>query len=287
LRAWKISSGSVSVEIHKVAYGSKITQNFVKGNGENQDRGMDVSSKTVTYQPVCDIAIISCSPTQITFGVSKQLLGTDKGDVEDMAQKTGALVAVNGEATDEYATDHSTIRSGKVYVTSTSIRHSPFVRMYRNGTWNTGDIDYTNQDQLIKDGVYNSVRHQGTPLWDGKLTGTNDDTYYHNRTMLAQISANKYILAVGEFMPIASMASLLKAYGAKNAILLNGGNCSFMYAKGVGNVTGTKASLLKNLNKINVVETEFFASNGMLGLNSSGKQKLGGPDEEIDIVYVK
>ncbi len=105
--------------------------------------------------------------------------------------------------------------------------------------------------------------------------------------MFAQISENKYIMAMGEFMPLDNMMKVLIAYGARDAFLLNGGNCSSMYVKGIGNTTGTKATQLKNLNKPCVIESEFFAANGMLGLNSAGKQKLGGPCDELDIVYVK
>lgn len=48
-----------------------------------------------------------------------------------------------------------------------------------------------------------------------------------------------------------------------------------------------KGDSAQNLNKPCVIESEFFAANGMLGLNSAGKQKLGGPCNELDIVYVK
>ena len=88
-------------------------------------------------------------------------------------------------------------------------------------------------------------------------------------------------------MPMNTIADLLLKYGAKNAVVINGGNCSYMYVKGIGNVTGTKATQLKNLNKVNVVETEFFANHGMLGLNSAGKPKLGGPcSDEVNSVFV-
>jgi hypothetical protein len=84
-----------------------------------------------------------------------------------------------------------------------------------------------------------------------------------------------------------SIADLLLKYGAKNAVVINVGNCSFMYVRGIGNVTGTNATQLKGLNKVNAVETEFFAKNGMLGLNSAGKPKLGGPcSDEVNSVYV-
>lgn len=279
-RAWKISSNGVSAEIHRVAYGPQITQNFVKSN----DPGMDVSSKSVKYQPVCNIALITCSPTTLKFGVSQQLIGSNVGRVENIAKAAGALIAINGEA----AAPHECIRNGSIYSSSQSANGGYYVRMYRNGAWDYGVMNSQNQNQLVSDGVYNTVRYQFTLVQDGKAVYNNESGYYHNRTVIAQISANKYILAIGEFMPMNSIAELLVEYGVKDAVVINGGNCSFMYVKGIGNVTGTRATQLKNLNKVNVVETEFFANNGMLGLNSAGKPKLGGPCEnDIDIVYVK
>lgn len=158
--------------------------------------------------------------------------------------------------------------------------------IYRNGTWKVETLTNENCKSYISQGVYNSLRYQWQVIANGKATNEHD-TYYHNRTVFAQISENKYIMAVGEFMPLDNMMKVLIAYGARNAFLLNGGNCSSMYVKGIGNTTGSKATQLKNLNKPCVIESEFFAANGMLGLNSAGKQKLGGPCNELDIVYIK
>ena len=133
---------------------------------------------------------------------------------------------------------------------------------------------------------FNTVRYHYVLIKDGKKIN-NNESYYHNRTVLAQISTNKYIFAVAEFMPLNTIADLLLKYGAKNAVVTNGGNCSYMYVRGIGNVTGTRATQLKNLNKVNVVETEFFANHGMLGLNSAGKPKLGAPcSDEVNSVFV-
>lgn len=277
-RAWRISSKTTNVEIHKVAYGSKITQNFVK----SQDSAMDVSSKKVTYQPICNIAIVTCAPTTLKYAVTANVLGTTKGKQEDISKKVGALMAVNGESTS--AARAMAIRNGKVHMPNGDERE--VMRLYNNGKCDYGSLTKQNQNQLIKDGVYNTVRFHYVLVKNGKKIN-NNESYYHNRTVVAQISATKYILAVSEFMPMNSIADLLMKYGAKNAVVINGGNCSFMYVRGIGNVTGTKATQLKNLNKVNVVETEFFANNGMLGLNNAGKPKLGGPcSDEVNSVYV-
>ena len=268
LRAWKLNSNGVNIEIHRIAYGPQITQAFKKA--------IDYD-KTVTYQPIINVAIITCSPEHIGVASSQQLLGTNVGKVEDMGRKSGALIAINGESGSTYKKGAPTIRSGSVVSTDGSGQKRLLI--YRNGTWKVETLTNENCKSYISQGVYNSLRYQRQVITNGKATNEHD-TYYHNRTVFAQISENKYIMAIGEFMP-------LIAYGARNAFLLNGGNCSSMYVKGIGNTTGTKATQLKNLNKPCVIESEFFAANGMLGLNSAGKQKLGGPCNELDIVYVK
>lgn len=280
LRAWKLNSNGVNIEIHRIAYGAQITQAFKKANA---DGAIDYD-KTVTYQPVVNVAIITCSPEHIGVASSQQLLGTNVGKVEDMGRKSGALIAINGEAGSTYKKGAPTIRSGSVV--STDGQGQKRLLICKNGTWKVETLTNENCKSYISQGVYNSLRYQRQVITNGKATNEHD-TYYHNRTVFAQISENKYIMAIGEFMPLDNMMKVLIAYGARNAFLLNGGNCSSMYVKGIGNTTGTKATQLKNLNKPCVIESEFFAANGMLGLNSAGKQKLGGPCNELDIVYVK
>lgn len=280
LRAWKLNSNGVNIEIHRIAYGPQITQAFKKANA---DGAIDYD-KTVTYQPVVNVAIITCSPEHIGVASSQQLLGTNVGKVEDMGRKSGALIAINGEAGSTYKKGAPTIRSGSVVSTDGSGQKRLLI--YKNGIWKVETLTNENCKSYISQGVCNSLRYQWQVIANGKATNEHD-TYYHNRTVFAQISENKYIMAVGEFMPLDNMIKVLIAYGARNAFLLNGGNCSSMYVKGIGNTTGTKATQLKNLNKPCVIESEFFAANGMLGLNSAGKQKLGGSCNELDIVYVK
>lgn len=280
LKAWKLSSNGVNIEIHRIAYGPQITQAFKKANA---DGAIDYD-KTVTYQPIVNVAIITCSPEHIGVASSQQLLGTNVGKVEDMGRKSDALIAINGEAGSTYKKGAPTIRSGSVVSTDGSGQDRLLI--CKNGTWKVEKLTNENCKSYISQSVYNSLRYQWQVINNGKATNEHD-TYYHNRTVFAQVSENKYIMAIGEFMPLDNMAKVLIAYGARNAFLLNGGNCSSMYVKGIGNTTGTRATQLKNLNKPCVIESEFFAANGMLGLNSAGKQKLGGPCNELDIVYVK
>ncbi len=284
LRAWKVSSSTTSVELHKVAYGSTETRTFYKKN----DSSMDVTSKTVTYQPIINVAIVSCSPTTLKFGAASQLVGKSMDSTDSIARSAGALIAINGQALE--SRNLATIRNGVAFSGDTA--KGQILCIYKNGKWDQSwdkvSVNNSNMQQLINNGVYNTFRFQYSPLvCDGKPT-YHDDPYYHNRTVLAQISENKYIFAVSEFMSLSNITDVLLAYGAKYAVITNGGNCSYMYVRGIGNVTGTNATQLKNLDKVNVVETEFFADHGMLGLNSAGKQKLGGPCyDAIDIVYAK
>ncbi len=280
LKAWRLSSNGVNIEIHRIAYGSQITQAFKKANA---DGAIDYD-KTVTYQPVINVAIITCSPDRVGVASSQQLLGTNVGRVEEMSLKNGALIAINGEDGSTYKRGAPTIRNGSVV--STDGQGNKRLLMYKNGTWKVETLTNENCKAYISQGVYNSLRYQQQVITNGKATNEHD-TYYHNRTVFAQISENEYIMAMGEFMPLDNMMKVLIAYGARDAFLLNGGNCSSIYVKGIGNTTGTRATQLKNLNKPCVIESEFFAANGMLGLNSAGKQKLGGPCDELDIVYVK
>lgn len=243
---------------------------------------MDVSSKSVTYQPICNVAIVSCAPTTVKYAITSVVLGTTKSKQEDISKKVGALVAINGESTS--AATAMAIKNGNAYFQNGAGRE--VMLLYRNGKCDYGPLNKQNQNQLIKDGVFNTVRYHYVLIKDGKKIN-NNESYYHNRTVLAQISTNKYIFAVAEFMPLNTIADLLLKYGAKNAVVTNGGNCSYMYVRGIGNVTGTRATQLKNLNKVNVVETEFFANHGMLGLNSAGKPKLGAPcSDEVNSVFV-
>ena len=98
LRAWRLNANGVNIEIHRIAYGPQITQAFKKANA---DGAIDYD-KTVTYQPIITVAIITCSPDHIGVASSQKLLGTTVGKVEDMGRKSGSLIAINGEAGSTY-----------------------------------------------------------------------------------------------------------------------------------------------------------------------------------------
>ena len=289
VRAWRIQQNGLYIEIHRVKYGDKITQRFI----HSQDSQVKIE-KTLTYQPYATLAITTVdNPTRLGVVSSKSLMGTNSSYVEDMAKKNGAVIAINGEA-QVYKTDHSTVRNGKVEVSSTASTKVKYLHIYRDGSWQFKAMDNANINKEVKNGLYNTlVTMQNLAVNNGKEYASDRDTlangqhYYSNRTMLGRISNNKTVFAIGEFMPIINLERVLIAYGVSNAIILNGGNCSSMYVKGVGNTTGAIGKSLKNLNKVTVLETEYFGNNHMIGNNSQGYEMLGGPCKEPDMIYIK
>ena len=287
-RAWKASQNGVSVEIHRVKYGGKITQDFHKANG---DGAIDYDKK-VTYQPYISVAVITAPPTRFKIATTKSMTGKNLGGTNEVALKAGAFVALNGEAGPYNNKSHyaSTVRNGKVEFNYTKTCTKNVLLVYKDGRWEQGTIDSSNAASLISKGLVNTIKYHTQinkngnyveNTWDGK----NGNLYYHNRSVLGRISDNKFVFAVGEFMPLKNIATVLKAYGVKDSYLINGGNCSEMFLKGVGNTTGIAGKQLNNLNKINYLESEFFYQQGMLGL-SGGYQKTGGPCyDDPDIFY--
>ena len=123
-------------------------------------------------------------------------------------KKVGAIVAVNGEAAG--AAKAMAVRNGAVYQPSGK-DGTYYMRLYKNGKCDFGPMNVQNQNQLVSAGVYNTVRYQYILIENGKKIPQNE-TYYHSRTVVAQVSENKYILAVGEFMPSNWLADILLKY---------------------------------------------------------------------------
>ncbi len=289
-RAWKLSENGVDIEIHRIAYGNKITQHFTHGKGgfsDQLDNAIDYE-KTVTYQPYATVAIVTANPEKLMVSSAKQLLGKNSAKVEDMAKKAGALIAVNCEASasgkgySEPVRRYSIVRNGVIVQDYNAESKVQPLLMYRDGTWKYASITSANSKDRVSDGLYNTIRHQDISIVKGKITTGIGDAYHHNRTMIGQISANKYVLMVGEFMPVIDMAEILVKYGVQSAVVTNGGNCSYMYVKGIGNTTGTTGQKLKNLNKVNILETEFFGTHGLLANGKKGEDCY-----EADILYFK
>ncbi|HZJ77883.1 MAG TPA: phosphodiester glycosidase family protein [Clostridia bacterium] len=287
LRAWRLNKGDVSIEVHKLAFGSPKKRTFDYKNNTGK------RTRTLNYQEVCNVAIISCPPERVNSQCAEQLLNKDEGLTFDMARSAGALIAVNGEyyeghwspAESKFFGDGPVVRNGKVVngKTAASNGFKPFT-MNKDGTWSDQmTVNGDNVNELIKNGLRFTLYEANKVIWNGKKTFSNSDKN-HNRTMFGQIDKNHYVMAVGEFISIDSMIGILLDYGAQKAFMLNGGNCSYMYLKGVGNVTGTISPKLKHHDKINMLEQEFYGLHELLG---EGRDRpLGEACPAKDIMYI-
>ncbi len=287
-RAWRIKSGSTTVEVHKLAYGSpekrKITYKDV--------------TKTMNYQEICNIAVITCPANHFKSECSEQLLNKEEGLVNDMAKSAGALVAVNCEGYtghwDDSVKEKKFDGEGPVVKNGEIVQKSGgscnYFLIYKSGTWAEPiAVSNSNVNSLINNGLSFTLLPQYQVIWGGKSM-INDEmknetaAQTRNRTMIGQIDSTHYVMVAGEFMRIREMVAVMLDYGVQKAFMLNGGNCSYMYLKGVGNVTGSISPKLKYLDKVNVLEQEFYGNNSFLG---TGKDRpLGAACPAKDIVYV-
>jgi len=291
LQAWKIedSSTGTSVVVQKLSYGSPI--------------GSYYEGRYYSIPQVCFIAVVTCSPDR--FGCASALktlnkTGLKKGEglVNDIALKKDALVAINNEGysghwnfsiPSTFLCDGPVVKDGMVVQNRGNSYAGSAI--YKNGTWlESKTISPTNVNSEILKGLsytqtscsavlWNGVRRSDTYTKDTVLLGTGSNAL-KDRTFYAQVDANHYLLVVGEFMQISRIVDILQAYGAKKAFKCNGGNCSYMYLKGVGNVTGTAAPQLVNLNKLNVLEQEWLGNRNLI---NGGK---GAACPAVDIIYV-
>ena len=274
-RAWVVKRfDGLDIRIARLEYGLE-KQSFDKSMNSQI-----VNPKTFAYVPACTIAIIMTdSPTRLS--VSK---GTQKSTTEQIAKNAGAVIAVDGTK-DTYKQEYmATIRSGAVYrnFTGSTAKRLQLV-MYRDGHWEFTVLDNAAATQAVKNGALNSVRIQDITIRDGKNTSGFADSPYRNRTFIGQINTHRYVFMVTEFMSIRDAAKIMLEYGVNNAVQISGGNCSYMYLKGVGNTTGSDGAEIKGLNKLGMLETEWFASKGLLA-----KGEYGSPSrDELDCIYFK
>jgi len=295
LRAWKISDKSTgtTVIVHKLAYGSPINTTY-NNNKYGVNKSYQITQK-------CYLAIITCKPEN--FGSASALktlnkTGLKKGEglVNDIALRKNALVAVNNESfsghwvsnvPSEFLGSGPVVKDGFVVQNKGGERNC--ATMYRDGTWIRSEaLNAGNVNSKINAGL-SFTELSWLTVWDGKPTATfaketdlvGRTNGLRNQVMFGQIDSTHYLMMVGEWMQTKTMIDILLAYGVRNAFSCNGGNCTYMYLKGVGNVTGTIAPQLVNLNKLNVLEQEWLGKENYL---HGGK---GAACPAVDIVYAK
>lgn len=274
-RAWMLSKSGLDIKISRIEYGSAITQKFDAGINKQI-----VNPKTITYNPACTIAVITCdSPTRLN--ISK---GTSMTTTEANAKANGAVIAIPGTKVSYWQEYAATIRSGSIYKKFTGkSTTAPNLVMYKDGTWKIQSLNNTQAEAAVKAGAYNSFYIQDKILVDGKFCSAWTDKVYRNRSFLGQIDKNHYVMVATEFMPIKSVAEVMQKYGVKTAVMVCGGNCTTMYLQGVGNSTNSTGASIKNMNKLGYYETEWFALKGMM----DGKHQGGPCSDEYDCIYFK
>jgi len=285
LQAWKLadSSTGTTVVVQKLSVGSPIKATY-KG-------------KTYSMPQVCFIAIVNCNPANIRNTCASLALHKDQALTNDMAKKVKALVAINNECyyghwnpnpkiKPAFFADGPVVKEG-VVVQNTKGATYGVSGIYKDGTWvRYLKISPTNVNAEIQKGLsYTQSDSNGAYIWDGKQVakfGSQTKLFdtLRDRTAYAQIDQNNYLLMVGQFMQLDTMMKVLLNYGAQKAFVCNGGNCSYMYMKGVGDVTGTTSPHLKNLDKLNVDEQEWKADHHLIP--GTGEQCPA-----IDAIYVK
>ncbi|MCQ2484187.1 MAG: dockerin type I domain-containing protein [Clostridia bacterium] len=275
-KAWKVTNVSgLNIQIARVELNKSITQKF----DANINKQI-TNPKTITYKPTCSVALITCdTPTRLNL--SK---GTTLDNTENIAKNVGAVLAVNGR--NGYPSNIANIRSGAIIqkYDGTEGKAKSSLVFYKDGSWKyVNNFDNTTAANEIKKGAYNTCAYQDKTIEGGKFVSTYNDSIYRNRTFLGRISATKYVLMTTEFMPIRDAADVMLAYGVKDAVQINGGNCSQMYVKGIGNTTGSSGASIKPLNKVGKLETEWFADYSLYSDN-----RKGGPcSHEAYIIYFK
>jgi exopolysaccharide biosynthesis protein len=201
---------------------------------------------TVTYY-VADVVLGEA--TQLRSAFAQDAFGTNIVEAtSQIAADNGALFAING---DYYGFRDTgiVIRNGVVYRDEGAREGLAF---YTDGTMAVYDETTTSADQLLADGVWNTLSFGPALLADGQvLSGIDEieiDTNFGNhsiqgqqpRTALGMVSANHFVLVVvdgrspgySRGVTMTEMAQIMADLGCSVAYNLDGGGSSTMYYDG-------------------------------------------------------
>ena len=201
---------------------------------------------TVTYY-VADVTLTDATVLQSAFANNQ--FGTNIIDeTSDIAEDNGAVFAVNG---DYYGFRDTgiVIRNGVVYRDEGARQGLAF---YRDGTVRVYDETATTADELVADGVWNTLSFGPAILEDGEVVdGIEDveiDTNVGNhsiqgdqpRTAVGVVDDNHLVFVVvdgrspgySEGVTMTELADVLQDLGAKTAYNLDGGGSSTMWFNG-------------------------------------------------------
>ncbi|MDR2753486.1 MAG: hypothetical protein LBB50_04170, partial [Oscillospiraceae bacterium] len=272
----KASQSGVQVEAHRLQWGPKkaVTSRW---------------GYTAEVQPVITVAKIAADPSHLHFRDAQQILNTDVKTIEAMAKEEGALIAFNGvyfssHTPPSYYTIGAPVVRDGVVVSQANDSAEWSLLGWNDGRWSREYISGATVQQQLGNGLRFSISDHHVPVEGGQVVYTWPEDGVQPYSMFGQIDASHYVIAIGEYAHRSDVAAACVAYGAQTVVELNGGNCAYLYLKGVGNAPnpGATTNTLKQLNKLNLLFNEEMA---MLGI--FGGKGMGGPDQSIDMIYFK
>ena len=245
------SSGSATDETSVAA--ADIAAVATDTSYTSQDTGITISTvvtgsgdSTVTYY-VADVVVSDA--TQVRSAFAEDSFGENIiENTSDIAADNDAVLAING---DYYGFRDTgiVIRNGVVFRDEGARQGLAF---YRDGTVQVYDETATTADQLVADGVWNTLSFGPALLENGEIvSGIDDvevDTNFGNhsiqgeqpRTAVGIIAANHYVFVVVDGrspgysagVTMTGLAEIMQGLGATTAYNIDGGGSSTMYFNG-------------------------------------------------------
>jgi exopolysaccharide biosynthesis protein len=223
---WSYSSDDIQIQIDQVETGS--------------------GSDKITYF-VADVMLKDASSLKSAFADNS--FGTNITEVtSEIASSNDAIFAINGDYYG-FREDGVIIRNGTVY------RDDPVrdaMALFEDGTMQTYNEEEVSSDELLAQGVTNTLSFGPILIQDGQITSdfssVKIDTNFGNRsiqnanprTAIGMIAPNHYVFVVvdgrnegySRGMTLTELADLMQDLGATEAYNLDGGGSSTMYFMG-------------------------------------------------------
>ncbi|WP_209443681.1 phosphodiester glycosidase family protein [Paenibacillus camerounensis] len=223
---WSYSSDDIQIQIDQVETGS--------------------GSDKITYY-VADVVLKDAESLKSAFADNS--FGTNITEVtSEIASGNDAIFAVNGDYYG-FRDDGVIIRNGTVY------RDDPVrdaMALFEDGTMQTYNEEEVSSDELLAQGVINTLSFGPILIQDGQITSdfssVKIDSNFGNRsiqnanprTAIGMIAPNHYVFVVvdgrnegySRGMTLAELADVMQELGATEAYNLDGGGSSTMYFMG-------------------------------------------------------
>lgn len=240
---------STGADASTLSTGGTVTGSSYTSDGASVELSTVVTGSgdsTVTYY-VADVTLTDATVLQSAFAQNE--FGTNIIDeTSDIAEQNDAIFAVNG---DYYGFRDTgiVIRNGVVYRDEGARQGLAF---YRDGTVQVYDETATTADELVADGVWNTLSFGPAIVEDGEIVdGIEDvevDTNVGNhsiqgdqpRTAVGVIDSNHLVFVVvdgrspgySEGVSLTELGEIFQDLGASTAYNIDGGGSSTMYFDG-------------------------------------------------------